>query len=148
MTKLVINKYTILKILIEFNFYCAVVLLISLSFLCFSDEYSLFIFNENLYGALDNNLRMIMIYLAITECVILLYCVLTKGFRLMMLVGFFLILMIGSMEFYGEINTVEIDDQFKIFFLYTGISHILYGVMADIEQRMTSTKNDDSYENS
>ncbi len=146
MTKLLINKYTILKILIEFNFYCAAVLLISLSFLCFSDEYSLFIFNENLYGALDNNLRMIMIYLAITECVILLYCYITKGFRLMMLVGFFLILMIGSMEFYGEINTVEIDDQFKIFFLYTGISHIIYGVLADIEQRMTSNKDEDSFE--
>ncbi len=45
------NKYTVLKILVELNFYCAVVLLISLSFLSYSDEYSVFVFNEDLYGA-------------------------------------------------------------------------------------------------
>ena len=137
------NKYTVLKILVELNFYCAVVLLISLSFLSYSDEYSVFVFNEDLYGALDNNLRMIMIYLALTECVILFYCMVTKGFRLMMPVGFFLILMIGSMEFYGEINTVAIDNQFTMFFMYTGISHILYGVLADIEKRMSN--NEDNF---
>ncbi len=63
----------------------------------------------------------------------------------MMPVGFFLILMIGSMEFYGEINTVAIDEHFPIFFMYTGMSHILFGVMADIEKRL-STKNDDNLE--
>lgn len=144
-TNLSFNKYTFLKILIEFNFYCAVVLLIGASFLSMLDEYSVFTFNEDLYGALDNNLRMIMIYLALTECVVLFYCYITKSYRLMMLVGFFLILMIGSMEFYGEINTVAIDEHFPIFFLYTGISHILFGVMDDIEKRI-SNKNDDNYE--
>jgi len=49
-------------------------------------------------------------------------------------VGFFLILMIGSMEFYGEINTIEIDENFPLFFLYTGLSHILFGIMVNIEK--------------
>ncbi len=136
------NKFTLLRILIELNFYCAVTLLIGASFLSIYDEYSLFIFNEDLYGALDNNLRMIMVYLAITECVVLFYCFVTKNFRLMMPVGFFLILMIGSMEFYGEINTVAIDEHFPLFFLYTGISHIMFGVMADIEKRLSSREDD------
>ncbi len=139
------HKFTALRILIELNFYCAVAILIGASFLSINDEYSLFIFNEDLYGALDNNLRMIMVYLALTECVVLFYCFVTKNFRFMMPVGFFLILMIGSMEFYGEINTVAIDEHFPIFFMYTGMSHILFGVMADIEKRL-STKNDDNLE--
>jgi len=39
------------------------------------------------------------------------------------------------MEFYGDINSIEIDDSFPLFFLYTGISHILFGVVIDIEKK-------------
>jgi hypothetical protein len=123
------------KFLLEANFYLSVIVLLAGCFLSVSDNYSLFAFNEDLYGALDNNLRMIMVYLAITEIVILLYCYFRKNFRVMIPVGFFLILMIGSMEFYGDINSIEIDDSFPLFFLYTGISHILFGVVIDIEKK-------------
>ena len=124
-----------IKFLLEANFYLSVIVLLAGCFLSVSDNYSLFAFNEDLYGALDNNLRMIMVYLAITEIVILLYCYFRKNFRAMIPVGFFLILMIGSMEFYGDINSIEIDDSFPLFFLYTGISHILFGVVIDIEKK-------------
>jgi hypothetical protein len=77
---------------------------------------------------------MIMVYLAMTESVILIYCFFRKNFQAMIPVGFFLILMIGSMEFYGDINSIEIDDNFPLFFLYTGLSHILFGVMVGIEK--------------
>ena len=59
-------------------------------------------------------------------------------------VGFFLILMIGSMEFYGEINSIEIDENFPLFFFYTGISHILFGVMAAMEKISANARNDKS----
>ena len=95
---------------------------------------SFFEFNEDLYSALNNNLRMIMVYLAMTECIILGYCFFRKNFQVMIPMGFFLILMIGSMEFYGEINMVAIDNNFPLFFLYTGLSHILFGVMVYIEK--------------
>jgi len=124
-----------IKFLLEANFYLSVIVLLAGCFLSVSDNYSLFAFNEDLYGALDNNLRMIMVYLAITEIVILLYCYFRKNFRVMIPVGFFLILMIGSMEFYGDINSIAIDDSFPLFFLYTGISHILFGVVIDIEKK-------------
>ncbi len=124
-----------IKFLLEANFYLSVIVLLAGCFLSVSDNYSLFAFNEDLYGALDNNLRMIMVYLAITEIVILLYCYFRKNFRVMIPVGFFLILMIGSMEFYGDINSIAIDDSFPMFFLYTGISHILFGVVIDIEKK-------------
>jgi len=107
-----------------------------------SGSYSFFEFNEELYGALDNNLRLIMVYLAITETVILGYCFFRKNFQVMIPVGFFLILMIGSMEFYGQINAIEIDENFPLFFLYTGLSHILFGVMAGIERNSSDGHNE------
>jgi hypothetical protein len=133
-----------IKFLLEVNFYISVIVLIAGGMLSVSGSYSIFAFNEELYGALDNNLRMIMVYLAMTESVILGYCFFRKNFQVMILVGFFLILMIGSMEFYGEINSIEIDENFPLFFLYTGLSHILFGVMVGIERTSSGEHNDKS----
>jgi hypothetical protein len=131
-----------IKFLLEVNFYISVIVLIAGGMLSVSGGYSIFEFNEELYGALDNNLRMIMVYLAMTECIILGYCFFRKNFQVMIPVGFFLILMIGSMEFYGEINSIEIDENFPLFFLYTGLSHILFGVMAGIERNSSDEHNE------
>jgi uncharacterized membrane protein len=126
-----------IKLLLEVNFYISVMILITGCLLSISDNYSLFEFNEDLYGALDNNLRIIMIYLAMTEIMILFYSYFRHNFQVMIPVGFFLIMMIASMNFYGEINAVAIDENFAPFFLYTGLSHILYGVMVRLERRAT-----------
>ena len=135
-----------IKFLLEVNFYISVIVLIVGGILSISESYSFFEFNEDLYGALDNNLRMIMVYLAMTEVVILVYCFFRKNFQVMIPTGFFLILMIGSMEFYREINSIEIDDNFPLFFLYTGVSHILFGVMAGIEKNNAHEQNEKNRE--
>ena len=135
-----------IKFLLEINFYISVVVLIAGGILSVSGSYSFFEFNEDLYGALDNNLRIIMAYLAMTETVILIYSYFRKNFQVMIPVGFFLILMIGSMDFYGEINSIEIDANFPLFFLYTGVSHILFGVMAGIENATTHEQNEKNRE--
>lgn len=124
-----------IKFLLEVNFYISVFVLIAGCLFSVSDRYSIFEFNEDLYGALDNNLRIIMIYLAMTEMVILIYCYFRHNFQVMIPVGFFLIMMIASMRVYGEINDIGIDETFPLFFLYTGLSHILYGVMIRIEKK-------------
>jgi uncharacterized membrane protein len=134
MNSMAFKGLQIIKFLLEVNFYISVIMLITGGFLSVSDSYSFFEFNQDLYGALDNNLRMIMVYLAMTESVILIYCFFRKNFQVMIAVGFFLILMIESMEFYGDINSIEIDDNFPLYFLYTGLSHILFGVMMGIEK--------------
>jgi uncharacterized membrane protein len=141
-TNMSFNGIKSIKLLLEVNFYISVIVLIAGGMLSVSGSYSIFEFNEDLYGALDNNLRMIMVYLAVTEIVILIYCFLRKNFQVMIPVGFFLILMIGSMEFYGEINTIEIDENFPLFFFYTGLSHILFGIMAGIERNKNEAHND------
>jgi hypothetical protein len=127
-----------IKLILEANFYISVIVLIAGCLLSVSDHYSIFEFNEDLYGALDNNLRMIMIYLALTEVMIILYCYFRHNFQVMIPVGFFLIMMIASMKFYGEINAVAIDENFYLFFSYTGFSHILYGVMVRLYKNGTN----------
>ncbi len=123
-----------IKLFLEVNFYISVFVLLAGCLLSVSDSYSLFQFNEDLYGALDNNLRIIMIYLAMTETMILIYCFFRHNFQVMIPVGFFLMMMIASMKIYGETNAVEIDENFSLFFLYTGLSHLLYGVAVRIEK--------------
>ncbi|MGZ8227362.1 MAG: hypothetical protein ACXWT3_12110 [Methylococcaceae bacterium] len=130
-----------LKFFVAVNFYVSVIVLVLGSLSTLSESYSIFEFNEDLYGALDNNLRMIMIYLAATEAVIMAYCWLSKKFQTMIPVGFFLILMIGSIEFYGEINTIAVDSNFPLFFLYTGLSHLAFGFMSTFASASQSKEN-------
>jgi len=129
MQHLLPKKIFSFSFLLTANFYVSVLVLVVGSLLSVTDGFSIFEFNEDLYGALDNNLRMMMVYLAVTEIVLIIYCLFSESFRMMVLVGFFLILMIGSIEFYGEINTIAIDSNFPIFFLYTGLSHLAFGIM-------------------
>ena len=121
------------KLLVQINFYVSAIVLAAFSLLSFSDNFSVFSFNEDLYGALDNNLRMMIVYLGLIELVVFFYCWLIGKFQAMTLVGFFLILMIESIQFYGEVNSVEIDPNMPLFFLYTGLSHLAFGIMAIME---------------
>jgi hypothetical protein len=129
MNRFKISKNLILRFVVKVNFYFSVIVLIFGSVLSASDNLSLFEFNEDLYGALDNNLRMILVYLAMTEVVLIIYFMLADKFQLMMFVGFFLMLTTGSVGFYGEINAIEIDSALPLFFLYIGLSHTLFGAM-------------------
>ncbi|MDA1343498.1 MAG: hypothetical protein O2966_06490 [Proteobacteria bacterium] len=95
-----------------------------------TENYSVFKFNEDLFGAMHNNLRIALLYLAMTEMVVCLYCFTTKQPKMMGFVGGFLLMMLGSLAFYGSVNSVAIDNAIPLFFLYTGVSHIVYGWFA------------------
>jgi hypothetical protein len=92
--------------------------------------YTIFDFNEDLFGAMHNNLRMALLYLGMTEVVVCLFCFVTSQPKLMIFVGYFLLMMLGSLTFYGKINSVLIDNNMLLFFLYTGLSHIAFGLMS------------------
>jgi hypothetical protein len=129
MNGVVVKSKQAIKLLLEVNFYVSVIVLIVGGLLSVSDRYSIFQFNQELYGALDNNLRIVMVYLALAESLILGYCCFRKNFQVMIPVGVFLILMTGSMQVYAEINSMTVDENFSLFFFYTGLSHILFGAM-------------------
>lgn len=131
-----------ISVLFKINFYISAIVLVGGCLLSATENHSIFEFNEDLYGAIGNNIRVIMVYLAINELAILLYCFLTKNARIMFAVGLFLILLIGSLEFYAEINAIEFDQNLRLFFLYTGISHLVYGFIEIEKISPTQTNNE------
>jgi hypothetical protein len=134
-----INLMSVLKFLVDANFYISIFILLYGAFSAMTHDYSIFEFNEDLYGIMHSNLRMALLYLGMTETVILIYCYATKQPRLLLFAGYFLIMMLGSLTFYGKINTVPIDENMLLFFLYTGISHVLYGLASGGEYNDAGT---------
>ena len=137
-----IKFFDSISVFFKINFYISAIVLVGGCLLSATENHSIFEFNEDLYGAIGNNIRVIMVYLAINELAILLYCFLTKNARIMFAVGLFLILLIGSLEFYAEINAIEFDQNIRLFFLYTGISHLVYGFIEIEKISPTQTNNE------
>lgn len=128
------KSLTILTWIVEINFYLSIIVLIAGGILSFSDNGSLFEFNVDLYGPLANNLRMMLIYLAFTEIFLCVGCFLLGKTQFFMLIGFSLVLLTGSLQVYGAINDIEVDPNLSIFFTYTGLSHLVFGLLAYIQK--------------
>lgn len=111
MTSIIVSA---LKTIIEGNFLVSVMVLVVVSIFCISPTHSYFDMNEELFGAMANNLRLTMLYLGVTEVLICAYCFASKRTQFFIPVGFFLILMMGSMQFYDVINDVNIDENFQV----------------------------------
>lgn len=122
------------KFFADANFYISVIVLVYGGLTAITENYSIFEFNEDLYGIMHNNLRIALLYLAMTEVVICLYCFFTNQPKMMLFVGYFLIMMLASLAFYGKVNSVPIDNNISLFFLYTGISHIAFGMLSGLEK--------------
>ncbi|MGZ8188141.1 MAG: hypothetical protein ACXWTN_05185, partial [Methylosarcina sp.] len=101
-----------IRFLVKANFYISVISLITAGVMAISGGPSFFEFNEDLYGPLANNLRMMLIYLAIVEVILCVYCFLIKQFKIFIIAGFFLILTSGSLKFYSVINDIAVDENF------------------------------------
>jgi hypothetical protein len=127
----------VVKFFADANFYISVVVLVYGGASAITENYSVFEFNEDLFGAMHNNLRIALLYLAMTEVVVCTFCFVTKQAKLMLFVGYFLIMMMGSLAFYGKINSVTIDDNIPVFFLYAGISHIVFGWLSTLGEIKT-----------
>lgn len=121
------------KFVIDANFYISVLFLLYCGFTAIAENYTVFKFNEELYGVIHNNLRIALLYLAMTEAVVGFYCIITKNARLMLYVGYFHLMMLGSLAFYGKLNAVPIDSNLPLFFLYVGLSHIAFGLISGLD---------------
>jgi hypothetical protein len=129
------------KFLLIANFYLSVIaLMVGISSVSSSD--AIFEFNREFYDPLLNNLRIMMIYLAISEIGVCIYCFLKDKFQAIILTGFFLVLITGLLEFYGQINEIPIDPNYPLFFLYIGFSHILFGVLTNMEKALVSQRHE------
>lgn len=134
---------TILQGIVEVNFYLSVVVLISGCVLSISESASVFEFNVDLYGPLANNLRMILVYLALTEVFLCAGCFLLNKPQFFLLIGLSLVLMIGSLEVYSTINDIEKTPIYRFFSLIPAYPTSLSGCWLPFGKRIfqTSRKN-------
>ena len=118
-----------MKSIIGLNFIISAVLLVAVSILSFSENYSIFTFNTELYGPIGNNLRIMMVYIVLAEIAMIIICYYNQNFQDMLIVGAFLVLIAGSLEFYSQANQIPIDLEMKLLFLYVGLSHVGFGAI-------------------
>ncbi len=126
-----------IEFLIKANFAVALILLGVGAILSMTNDVALFEDNADLdlYGPLANNLRLILVYAAIAEANVAAYCMAKEKQNMFVGVGLFYLVMIGGFEFYGFTNQMEVEDSYGEFFLYQGLSHVLYGGFYIISRR-------------
>jgi len=124
------EKYApFLKVLLTINFTAAIIFLAITSVVTLLGSSIFFEDYSDLYGPMDNNLRLMLIYLCVTEITVYSFCRYSNSYRSMILMGLFLLLMSVGVEYYGVINEVMVDDNYIWFFAYLGLSHLSFGLM-------------------
>lgn len=116
-------------LIIKTNLTIAATLLVSAAILTLSGDYQLVDNNSDLYGPLAQNLRLMLLYLAVGEINILLYCWFRNKQPALIWLGLFYLSLIGGLEFYSNVNQIPVDPSYDAFFFYQGLSHILFGMI-------------------
>lgn len=117
----------LLQLALQINWNTAVIVLL-VSGMATMFGYPLFFEdNSDLYGPLANNMRLMMFYLCLIQIAVCSFYKLGNSPAALSALGIFLLLLIASLEFYGDINQIEIDENYQQLFIYSGLSHLLYG---------------------
>jgi membrane-associated HD superfamily phosphohydrolase len=124
----------VLKLMPAINFNAAVIFLLIVSLISASGSTLFFDNNSDLYGPLASNLQLMLIYLTLSQFTVYCFCSYSQNYRLLLPVALFWFLLMGSIEFYGKINQILIDEAYRWFFLYMGISNLAYGVYYDFNK--------------
>lgn len=124
------DKYTLIRYILQANYYLALLITLACGILSLTNSEFPFNNNSDVYGPLANNLKIMLVYLFFAEFSIFSYCSLKRSYKELTLVGLFLLSLIGAIEVYGNINQIPIDENYDVFFLYTGLSHLLFGLIS------------------
>jgi hypothetical protein len=124
-----LNQKTLqlLNVLTVINFNIAVILLLIVSFITATGSSLIFDNNSELFGPVAGNLRLMLIYLTLSQLTAYCFCSYFQNYRALLPIGMFWLFLMGGVEFYGIINQIPIDEDYGWFFLYLGISNVLYG---------------------
>ena len=123
-----------LKMLCAVNFNASVIFLLIVSAVSALGSTLFFEDQSDLYGPMASNLRLMLVYLCLTELSVCSFCRFKGENRGILMMGVFLLLLLVSIEFYGTINQVPVDEGYRWFFLYLGLSHIGYGQFCKARQ--------------
>jgi hypothetical protein len=125
-----VNKnLKLLSVLLPINFNIAVIFLLVVSLITAAGSSLFFENNVELYGPLASNLRLMLVYLTLSQIGAYCYCSYSRNYRPLITVGIFWLLLIGSIKFYGVVNQLPIDEDYGWLFLYLGMSNLSYGAI-------------------
>jgi hypothetical protein len=123
-----------LKLLLAVNFSASLIFLLLVSIISLFGSPLIFEDQNELYGPMAGNLRLMLVYLCLTELAVFSFCRFSDNYRGVLVLGLFLLLLAISIEFYGEINQVPIDENYRWFFMYLGLSHVAYGTLLTVNK--------------
>lgn len=129
-TSAISNKgINIVKLILAVNFNAAVIFLFIVGILTAMGSNLFFEDRSELYGPMSNNLRLMLVYLCIVEVAVYSYCHFERNYQALLVLGIFLLLLVVSIEFYGAINEVPVDENYRWFFMYLGLSHMGFSLL-------------------
>ncbi|MGZ4971111.1 MAG: hypothetical protein ACXV8O_05815 [Methylobacter sp.] len=117
----------LLSLLPAINFNIAVIFLLAVSLVSVGGSSLFFDNSSDLYGPLASNLRLMLIYLTLSQFSAYCFCSYIENYRLLMAVGLFWLMLMASIKFYGMVNQIPIDEGYGWLFLYLGLSNLVYG---------------------
>ncbi len=117
----------VLKHICTFNFRAAIYALLIISVLSLLGYPLFFEDQSDLYAPMSRHLRSILIFLNMTELAVYSFCRLKEDYLPMLILGGLLLILVMFFEIYGYLNQFPIEENYRWFFLYLGLSHIGYG---------------------
>jgi hypothetical protein len=126
-TRALNTSLNLLQILLKVNFNASVIVLIISSLLSLTGNTLLIDDNNDLYGPVANNLRLVMFYLCLMQISVYGFYQMSCNFAALIGLGVFMLCLMGALEFYSVVNQIEIDQSYQPLFVYSGLSHLLYG---------------------
>ncbi|WP_347989441.1 hypothetical protein [Methylomonas sp. AM2-LC] len=126
------KNFDVLKLICSINFNASLIILAVVSVISAMGSTLIFDDQTDLYGPMSGNLRLMLFYLCLTEVAVYSYCRFSGDYKGLLVLGVFLLLLTLSLEFYGSINQVPIDENYQWFFLYMGLSHLSYGRVSKV----------------
>lgn len=123
------------QLILQVNFNAAVILLLISGAATVLGNPMFFEDNSDLYGPLANNMRLMMFYLCLIQIAVYSFYTLGNSPTALAILGIFLLLLIGALEFYSVVNQIEVDENYRELFIYSGLSHLLYGGCAAMRRQ-------------
>lgn len=129
-----------IKYILDTNFHASAMILVATSLLSVSNIYPVFEFHHELYGPVAMNISMMLVYLAFIQILVWVYYQIDINYSPALLFGFILILLMGGLEYYRNINQIQMDPGISQLFLYVGLSHIIFGVQSIKSMQMAEAE--------